>query len=90
MPAAPTVLPTVRYDPNREVVWIWPDRDMPFLVTRNAIEDLTRSRRLSADALIDACEEHATYFALVATRKLVRGEADPDGHAMVMALDAHT
>ncbi len=88
--SAPTMLPTMRYDPDREVVWIWPDRDAPFLVTRHAIEDLTGSRGLSADELIDACEEHAAYFAQVAARKLVRRDVDPDGRAVVMALDVHT
>ncbi len=88
--SAPTMLPTMRYDPDREVVWIWPDRDAPFLVTRHAIEDLTGSRGLSADELIDACEEHAAYFAQVAARKLVRRDVDPDGRALVMALDVHT
>ncbi len=86
---APTMLPTMRYDPDREVVWIWPDRDVPYLVTRHAIEDLTGSRGLSADELIDACEEHAAYFAQVAARKLVRRDVDPDGRAEVMALDVH-
>ncbi len=85
--SVPTMLPTMRYDPDREVVWIWPDQDVPYLVTRHAIEDLTGSRGLSADELIDACEVHEAYFALVATRKLVRGEVDPDGRAVVMALD---
>ena len=88
MLSAPTMLPTMRYDPDREVVWVWPDRDAPFLVTRDAIEDLTGSgRELSANELIDACEEHAAYFALVAARKLVRRDVDPDGRAVVMALD---
>jgi hypothetical protein len=86
----PTMLPTMRYDPDRAVVWVWPDRDAPFLVTRHAIEDLTGSRGLSADELIDACEEHAAYFAQVAVRKLVRRDVDPDGRAVVMALDVHT
>ena len=88
----PTMLPIMRYDPDREVVWIWPtedDQHVPYLVTRHAIEDLTGSRGLSADELIDACEEHAAYFALVAARKLVRRDVDPDGRAVVMALDVH-
>jgi len=84
------MLPTMRYDPDLAVVWVWPDRDAPFLVTRHAIEDLTGSRGLSTDELIDACEEHAAYFAQVAARKLVRRDVDPDGRAVVMALDVHT
>jgi len=89
--SVPTMLPTMRYDPDREVVRIWPtedDQHAPYLVTRHAIEVRIGSReRLSPDELIDACEEHAAYFALVATRKLVRGEVDPDGRAVMMALD---
>jgi hypothetical protein len=85
------MLPTMRYDPDREVVRIWPQKDdqhAPYLVTRYAIEQRVGSRsRLSLDELIDACEEHEAYFALVATRKLIRGEVDPDGRAVVMALD---
>ncbi len=91
MPTTPTMLPTMRYDPDREVVWIWPaedDQDAPYLVTRYAIEQRVGSRsRLSPDELIDACEQHEAYFASTAVRKLVRGEVDPDGHAVVMTLD---
>ncbi len=83
----PTMLPTMRYDPDREVVWVWPDGDTPFLVTRHAIEDLTGTRGLSADELIDACEEHEAYFASIAARKRVRRDVDPDGRAVVKALD---
>ena len=90
----PTLLPTMRYDPDRQAVWVWPednDQDVPYLITRNAIEDFTRSnRRLSADELIDACEQHARSFAAIAARKLIRGEVDPDGRAVVMALDVDT
>ena len=89
--SVPTMLPTMRYDPDREVVWIWPhddDQDTPFLVTRYAIEGLIRSReRLVPCDLIDACEQHEAYFASTAVRKLVRGEVDPDGRAVVMTLD---
>ncbi len=89
--SVPTMLPTMRYDPDREVVRIWPtedDQHAPYLVTRHAIEVRIGSReRLSPDELIHACDAHEAYFALVATRKLVRGEVDPDGRAVVMALD---
>ena len=88
--SVPTMLPTMRYDPDREVVRIWPQEDDqhgPYLVTRHAIEDRIGSReRLSPDELIDACEQHEAYFASTAVRKLVRGEVDPDG-AIVMTLD---
>ena len=83
-------VPTMRYDSDREVVWVWPaddDQDTRYLVTRNAVEDLTGTRGLSADELIDACEEHVAYFASVAARKLVRRDVDPDGRAVVKALD---
>ena len=89
--SVPTMLPTMRYDPDREVVRIWPQKDdqhAPYLVTRHAIEDRIGSReRLSPDELIDACEVHEAYFASIAAQKLVRGEVDPDGRAVVMALD---
>jgi hypothetical protein len=68
-------------------VWVWPDHNTPYLVTRTAIEDLLDSHeRLSASELIDACEGHEPYFASVAARKLVRGRVDPDGRAVVMTL----
>ena len=58
MPTTPTMLPTMRYDPDREVVLIWPqDGGQPYLVTRTAIERRIGRRWLSPDELIDACEE---------------------------------
>ena len=85
----PTMLPTMRYSPDREVVLIWPqDGEQPYLVTRTAIERRTGTRRsLTPDELIDACEEHEGYLTIIATRKLCRGEVDPDGRAVVMAYD---
>ena len=89
MLTTPTMLPTLRYDPDREVVLIWPQKgNQPYLVTRKAIERrMGRGRWLSPDELIDACEEQEPYFALIAVRKLVLGEVDPDGRAVVMAYD---
>ena len=64
--------PTMRYDPDREVVWVWPVHDAPYFVTRTAIEDLLDSHeRLSASELIEACEGHQTYFASVAASSSV-------------------
>lgn len=37
---------------------VWPDRPEPFLVSLNAVEDLTRGTDLSEDELIAACSEH--------------------------------
>ena len=88
MPTTSTMLPTMRYDPDREVVLIRPQNgDQPYLVTRTAIERRIGRRPLSPDELIDACEEQEPYFALIAVRKLVLGEVDPDGRAVVMAYD---
>ena len=90
----PTLLPTMRYDPDREAVWVWPeepDPNGPFLVTRHAIEDFAKStRRLTSDELIDACEHHLVSFAAIAARKLTAGDIDPDGHPVVMELDVNT
>ncbi len=56
MPTTPTMLPSMRYDPDREVVLIWPqDGNQPYLVTRKAIERRFGGQRwLSPDELIDA------------------------------------
>lgn len=79
----------MRYDADRKVVLIWPQNgDPPYLVTRTAIERrIGRRQWLLPDELIDACEEQEPYFALIAVRKLVLGEVDPDGRAVVMAND---
>ncbi len=88
MPTTPPMLPTMRYDPDRDAVRVCPDRDAPFLVTWRAVEHRVGSHeRLSADQLLAACAAQEPYFALVAVRKLLRGEIDPDGHAVVMAHD---
>ncbi len=89
MPTTPTMRPTMRYDRDREVVLIWPqDGSQPYLVTRTAVERrMGRQRSLTPDELIDACEEQEPYFALIAARKPVLGEVDPDGRAVVMAYD---
>ena len=78
----------MRYDPDREVVWIWPDHGAPFLVTRDALEDLLGTREhLMPNELLDVCEKHKAYLATIAARKLVRGDVDRNGRAVVMALD---
>lgn len=62
--------------------------NQPYLVTHKAVEHrIGRRGRLSPDELIDACEEHEPYFATIAVRKLVVGEVDPDGRAVIMACD---
>ena len=88
MPTTPTMLPTMRYDPDREVVLISPqDRGQPYLVTRKAIEHRIGRGGLSPDELIEVCEEQEAYFALIAVRKLLVGQVDPDRRAVVMAYD---
>ena len=42
---------------------------------------------LEGEKLIDACKEQEPYLALIAVRKLLVGEVDPDGRAVVMAYD---
>ena len=37
--------------------------------------------------MIEVCEEQEAYFALIAVRKLLVGQVDPDGRAVVMAYD---
>ncbi len=47
-------VPTMRYDPDREVVWVWPDHGAPFLVTRDALEALLGAREhLMPNELLD-------------------------------------
>ena len=88
MPTTPTMLPTMRYDPDREVVLIGPrDGDQPNLVTRKAIEHRIGRGWLSPDELIEVCEEQEAYFALIAVRKLILRQVDPDGRGVVMAYD---
>ena len=83
----PTKLPTMLYEPNREAVQVWPhDGSRAYLVTRAAIERrIGKQRRLSPDQLVEACEEHELYFAIIAARKAALGEVDPDERAVVMA-----
>ena len=88
MPTTPTMRPTIRYDHDREAVLIWPrDRGQPYLVTRKAIEHRIGRGGLSPDELIEVCEEQEAYFALIAVRKLLVSQVDPDGRAVVMAYD---
>ena len=80
---------TMRFDPEREVVWVWPDRHAGFLVSRNAVEDLARGSNLSEDELIAACRNHEAQFAAAADRKRAQGQIDPDGHVVVTTLDVN-
>ncbi len=88
MPTTPTMRPTMRYDRDREVVLIWPqDGSQPHLVTRKAIEHRIGRGWLSPDELIEVCEEQEAYFALIAVRKVLVSQVDPDRRAVVMAYD---
>lgn len=80
---------TMRYDAEREVVWVWPDRHDPFLVSRAAIEGLVGSAGLSEDELLAACREREAHFAAAAESKRERGEVDPDGRLVVTTLDVN-
>ncbi len=84
----PTMLPTMRYDPDWDVVWVWPDPDTPFLVSRSAIEGLLgRHERLTPNDLLNVCEAHKALFDHIATLKLVRGYVDRKGRAVIMPYD---
>lgn len=78
---------TMRYDPEREVIWVWPDKRQPFLVSLNAIEDLSQGTNLSEEELLAACREHEATFDTAASRKRQRGETDPDGRVVVTTMD---
>ena len=80
---------TMRYDPEREVIWVWPHRREPFLVSRNAVEDLSQGTNLSEDELLAACREHEAAFDAAASRKRRRGETDPDGRVVVTTMDVN-
>ena len=80
---------TMRYDPERDVVWVWPDRRDPFLVSRAAVENLAENERLSEDELLDACREHEASLAEAAAHKREVGEIDPDGRVVVTSGDLH-
>ncbi len=78
---------TMRYDPDRDVVWIWQDRHDPFLVPRSTIEELTQSTALSEDDLLAVCREREARFADVAARKYEDGEIEPDGRVVITSAD---
>ena len=80
---------TMRYDPEREVVWVWPDRHDPFLVSRDTIEGVVGSAALSEDDLLAACRQHEAIFSDAAARKREDGEIDPDGRLVVTSTDLH-
>jgi len=79
----------MRYDPDRDVVWVWPDRHAPFLVSRDTIEEVAGSTAFSEDLLLDACREHEAIFCDTAARKRDDGEIDPDGSVVVTRVDLH-
>ncbi len=78
---------TMRYDPDRDLVWIWQDRHDPFLVPRSTIEELTQSTALSENDLLAACREHEARFAEAAARKYEDGDIEPDGHLVITSAD---
>jgi hypothetical protein len=78
---------TMRYDPDRDVVWIWQDRHDPFLVPRSTIEALTQSTALSEHDLFAACREHEARLSEAALRKYQDGEVEPDGRVVVRSED---
>jgi hypothetical protein len=80
---------TMRYDPERDDLRVWPDRHDPFLVSRDTIEEVTGSTALSEDDLLAGCREHEAIFSDAAARKREDGEIDPDGRLVVTSTDLH-
>ena len=80
---------TMRYDPERDAVWIWPDRREPYLASRNVIEGLARGAKLTEDELLAACREHEARLAALAARKYEQREIDPDGRVVVTTMDVN-
>ena len=81
-------VPTMSYDPDREVVWVWSDPDSHFPGPRTTTtEEVMEEGELAEDDLIDACRDYEDVFADVATRKRERGEIDADGHIEITSVD---
>ncbi len=78
---------TMRYDPERDVVWVWPDRHDPFLVPRSTLEDIAGVTGLSEDELLALCRERERRFADVAAWKYEDGDIEPDGHLVIKSAD---
>ncbi len=81
---------TMRYDLDRQVMWVSNDwRDL-FLITLNTIEELASCRGLSQDQLVDTCREHEAQLAAIATRKRKDGELNPDGLVVITSADLNS
>ncbi len=80
---------TMRYDPARDVVWIWQDRQHPFLVPRATIEDYVGLLGLDERELFTVCRDRETLFADAAARKREDGEIEPDGYVVITPADLH-
>ena len=78
---------TMRYVPDRDVVWVWPDPGSHFLGPRTTTEEVMEEDELAEDELIDACRDVEDVFADVAARKRERGEIDADGHVEITSVD---
>ncbi len=78
---------TLRYDPERDIVWVWPDRHDPFLVPRSTLEDIAGVTGLSEDELLAVCREREARLAEAAFRKYEDGEINPDGHLAIRSAD---
>jgi hypothetical protein len=80
---------TMRYDPERDAVWIWQDRHDPFLVPRATIEDIAGLTGLDERELFTVCKDREAVFADIATHKYDDGEIDPDGRITITSADLH-
>ena len=70
---------TMRYDPERDVVWVQSDPDSHFpgpRTTEEMTEEMMEEDELAEDV-----------FADVAARKRERGEIDADGHIVITSVD---
>ena len=80
---------TMRYDPERDVVWIWQDRHDPFLVPRSTLEDIVGLVGLEERELFTVCKDREGVFADIAARKREDGEIEPDGRVVITPADLH-
>ncbi len=79
---------TMRYDPERDVVWVWPDPGSHSPGPRTTtIDEVMEEDELAEDELIDACRDVEDVFADVAARKRERDEIDDDGHVVITSVD---
>ncbi len=81
---------TMRYDLDRQVMWILHEWHDPFQVTLHTIEELASCSGLSQDQLVDTCREHEAQLAAIATRKRKDGELNPDGLVVITSADLNS